>query len=86
MSATLFVDSVQCADGRLVLGFSVGAAVALSGAEKRRDLAEGLGEYVMTVWSGDDQFEVRTIADGDGNVSKVIASAGSIPEDWHEAP
>ena len=85
MGAKLFLDSAECVDGRLVLGFSVGAAVALSGAEKRRDLPEGLGEYAMTVSSGDDQFEVRTVADADGNVSKVIASSGSIPEDWHEA-
>ena len=84
MAAKLFVDSVECVDGRLVLGFSVGAPVVLSGADKRRDLSEGRGEYVMTVSSGEDHFELRTVADVGGNVTKVIASSGSIREDWHE--
>lgn len=86
MSAKLFLDSAECVDGRLVLGFSVGAAVVMTGAEKRRDLPEGLGEYALTVSRGEDHFEVRTVADADGNVSKVIASSGCIPDDWHEAP
>ena len=86
MSAKLFLDSVQCVDGRLVLGFSVGAAVGLSGMEKRRDLPEGLAEYAVTVSSGGDAFELRAVADAGGNVRNVIASAESIPDDWHEAP
>ena len=86
MGAKLFLDSAECVDGRLVLGFSVGTAVVMTGAEKRRDLPEGLGEYMMTVSSGEDQFELRTVADAEGNVTKTIASAGTIPENWHEAP
>jgi len=84
MSAKLFLDSVQCVDGRLLLGFSVGSPVEISGAEKRRDLAGGLSEYALTVSSGDDHFDVRAAVDADGNTRKVIASSESIPDDWHE--
>jgi hypothetical protein len=70
----------------LVLGFSVGTPVALSGAEKRRDLPGGLAEYAMTASSGDDHFELRTVADTSGEVRKVIASSESIPDHWHEEP
>ncbi|HUW57933.1 MAG TPA: hypothetical protein VMZ92_14930 [Planctomycetota bacterium] len=84
MSGKLFLNAVGCAGGRMLLGFAVGTTVVLTDSEKLRDLPGGLSEYAMTVSNGDDAFNIRTIADGDGNVEEVIASAGTIPDDWHE--
>ena len=84
MSGKLFLNSVECTGGSMLLGFAVGEPVVLGDAEKRRDLPDGSAEYAMTASSGSHQFEVRCVADSDGNVEKVIASAAPIPDDWHE--
>lgn len=84
MSARLFLNAVECVGGRMLLGFAVGAAVVLGDSEKLRDLPGGLSEYAVTVSRGDDRFNIRTVADGDGNVEEVVASSEPIPDDWYE--
>ena len=86
MPDRLFLNSVQLEGGRLMLGFAVGTPVVLGDAEKLRDLDGGRAEYAVTVSGGDEQFEVRAVADAEGAVAQVIASAGPIPDDWHEPP
>jgi hypothetical protein len=86
MSDKLFLNSVQLENGRLLLGFAVGTPVALSDAEKVRDLAGGFAEYAVTVTSGDDRLQIRAVADPEGRVEKVIASAEPIPDGWHTTP
>ncbi len=84
MSDTLFVSTVKVEEGQLFLGFSVGTPVTLGDATRKRDLPGGLTEYAMTVSSGDKRFELRTVADAEGRVSKVLASTEAVLDDWHE--
>ena len=86
MADKLFLNSVQLEGDRLLLGFAVGAPLMLSEAQRIRELPGGLAEYSVSVAGGDDRLEVRAVADAQGAVEKVIASAGPIPDDWHDNP
>ena len=84
MSGKLFLNAVECTGGSMLLGFAVGTPVLLSDSRRRRDLPGGLTEYEMTVSSSDGWFTVRTVADSDGSMEKVIVSSEPIPDNWHE--
>ena len=84
MAGKLFLSSVRLEDGRLLLGFEIGAPVTVTESGKLRDLPGGLSEYGVDVSRDDDRFEVRALADADGRVVKVIASASPVPDAWHE--
>ena len=86
MPGKLFVKSIACAGNTLTLELSVGEPVVLDNLVKRRDLPGGLTEHAAAVSRGDDHFNVRTVVDAEGNITRVIASASSIPDDWYTAP
>jgi hypothetical protein len=84
MSAKLFLGSVECVEGKVLLGFTAGTPVAMADSRKLRDLGDGLAEYSVTVSAKGGRFDVRTVTDRAGCVVKVIASSEPIPDDWHE--
>jgi len=84
MSGKLFLSSVACAGDRMTLEFAIGTPVVLENLHKRRNLPGGLAEHAVTVSRDSDHFDVRTIVDSDGSITKVIASSEPIPDDWYE--
>jgi len=86
MPGRLFLKAIECSSGTLTLELAVGEPVVLEDLAKRRDLPGGLTEHEATVSRDGDYFDVRTVADAGGNITKVIASSGPIPDDWYETP
>jgi len=84
MPEKLFLKRVACAGGTLTLELAVGTPVVLDDLEKRRDLDGGCTEHGATVSRDDDSFEVRTITDAGGNITRIIASSEPISDDWYE--
>jgi len=84
MSEKLFLKTIHCAGGTLTLELAVGTSVVLDDLEKRRDLPGGRTEHAVTVSRDGEHFDVRTVVDADGSITKVVASSVPIPDDWHE--
>ncbi|HUV40079.1 MAG TPA: hypothetical protein VMY39_10715 [Planctomycetota bacterium] len=86
MSTRLFLKSIACTGGTVTLELAAGEPVVLTDMAKRRDLPGGLAEHAASVTRGDDAFEVRTVVDVDGNITRVIAGTDAIADDWYETP
>ena len=86
MAEKLFLKRVACSGGTVTLELAVGTSVVLDDLAKRRDLPGGFVEHGVTVSRDDDSFDVRTLTDGFGNITRIIASVDPIPDDWCENP
>ena len=86
MAEKLFLKRVACSGGTLTLELAVGTPVVLDDLAKRRDLPGGFVEHAVAVSRDDDSFDIRTMVDPAGNITRIIASSKRIPDDWYKAP
>ena len=72
------------AEGRVLLGLKLDSPISLDQAKALPDV-DGDAQHEVIIRRGEDAFTVRTVSQ-EGEVVKVIASTGPIPDDWARNP